>query len=143
MQQPADDGANSDLGDALGPADEQLMRIETCRIAHANTEALMVTVAGEIDVHTVDRLRTAVAAGFNQLHDEHMLVIDLTKVTFLSSEGLQALVDVTQTARRRHEPLPIVVDHTRPVIRPIEITGLNDVLALFTTVEDAFQARSR
>jgi anti-sigma B factor antagonist len=142
MEQPAGDNAHFDLSDALGPADEQLVRIQTSRIAHANGEALVVTVAGEIDMYTVDRLRTAVAAGFDQLHDAQILVIDLTKVTFLSSEGLQALVEVTQTARRRREPLPIVVDQTRPVIRPIEITGLDAVLALFDTVEDALQAPS-
>jgi anti-sigma B factor antagonist len=30
-----------------------------------------------------------------------------------------------------------VVDHARPVIRPIQITGLDEVLALFNSVEDA------
>ena len=143
MQQSAGEGANSDLGGDLGPADEQLVRIETRQIAQANSEALVVTVAGEIDLYTVDRFRTAVAAGFDQLHDGQILVIDLTEVTFLSSQGLQALVEVTQTAQRRHEPLPIVIDRTRPVIRPIEITGLDDVLALFNTIEDALQAPFR
>jgi anti-sigma B factor antagonist len=47
------------------------------------------------------------------------------------------LVDATRTARRRSEPLHIVVDHTRPVIRPIELAGLDDVLALFHTVDQA------
>ncbi len=141
--QQSGDGAGPHLGDDLGPADEQLVRIETRRITHANSEALVVMVAGEIDLHTVHRLRTAVAAGFDQLSDGQMLVIDLTEVTFLSSEGLAALVDVTQTAQLRREPLPVVVDHTRPVIRPIEITGLDDVLALFNTLEDALQAPSQ
>lgn len=142
MQQSAG-GANFDLGGGLGPADEQLVRIQTSRIAQATSEALVATVAGEIDVYTVDRFRAAVTAGFNQLHDGQMLVIDLTKVTFLSSDGLQALLDITQTVRRRREPLPIVVDHTRPVIRPIEITGLETALALFTSVDDALQAHSQ
>jgi anti-sigma B factor antagonist len=84
-----------------------------------------------------------VVAGFDHRGDGHMLVIDLTEVTFLSSKGLQVLAEVTQTAQRRREPRRIVVDHTRPVIRPIEITGLDDVLALFTSLEDALQARSR
>jgi anti-sigma B factor antagonist len=58
-------------------------------------------------------------------------------VTFLGSPGLQALVDATRAARRRNEPLHIVVDHTRPVIRPIELAGLDDILALFRTVGQA------
>ena len=142
MRESAGGGADSDLGGGLGPADEQLVRIETARIAHAKGEALVVTVAGEIDLYTVDRLRAAVAAVFDQLRDGEVLVIDLTEVTFLSSQGLQALVEVTWAAQRRREPLPIVVDHTRPVVRPIEVTGLDEVLALFNTVEDALPAPS-
>jgi anti-sigma B factor antagonist len=101
-----------------------------------------VTLAGEIDLFTVERFRAAVAAGFDQLRDGEILVIDLTEVTFLASHGLQALVDATVAARRRREPLRIVVDHTRPVIRPIEVTGLDEVLALFDTVEDALHSPS-
>lgn len=142
MQHSGHGGADSDLGGGRGPAGEQLVRIDTGRVVHATGEALVVTVGGEIDLVTVDRFRAAVTAGFDQLHDGEILVIDLTEVTFLSSQGLQALVDVTQAARRRREPLRIVVDHTRPVIRPIEVTGLDNVLALFDTVEDALHSPS-
>jgi anti-sigma B factor antagonist len=116
-----------------------MVRIHTGPIVQAQREALVVTVAGEIDVLTVDRLRAAVADGFDQLSDDAVLVIDLTDVTFLGSPGLQTLVEATPAARRRHEPLRIVVDHTRPVIRPIELAGLDDVLALFHTVDEALQ----
>ena len=89
---------------------------------------------------TIDRLRAAVAAGFEDLRDGEILVIDLTPVTFMDSRGLQALVDATQAAQQQREPLRIVVDHTRPVVRPIQVTGLDNVLALFNTVEDAVHA---
>lgn len=135
-------GPDINLGGVLGPPDEQLVRIQTARVAHAAGEALVVTVAGEIDLFTIDRLRTAVAAGFADLRAGEMLVIDLTQVTFMDSRGLQTLVEVTQAAQQRPEPLRIVVDHTRPVIRPIQITGLHKVLALFDTVEDALHAPS-
>jgi anti-sigma B factor antagonist len=39
------------------------------------------------------------------------------------------------------EPLWIVVGANRPVIRPIQITGLDHVLALFHTVEEALTAK--
>jgi len=68
------------------------------------------------------------------------LVIDLTQVTFMDSRGLQALVDVTQATQQRREPLRIVVNHTRPVIRPIQVTGPDEVLALFDTIEEALRA---
>lgn len=129
---------DSGSGPARGPVAEQMLRIDTRRVAHDH-EAVVVTVAGEIDVLTVDRLRVAVSDGFDQLPEGAILVIDLTDVTFLGSSGLQALVEATRAALRRREPLRIVVDHTRPVIRPIELTGLDDVLALFYTVEQALR----
>lgn len=132
---------SSDQG-ARGPAAEQLVRIDTGRVVHDRAAALVVTVAGEIDQFTVDRLRAAIAAAFDQLREGEILVVDLTDVTFLGSPGLQALVDVTEAAQQRHEPLRIVVDSTRPVIRPIQITELGKVLALFDTVEQALQPTS-
>ena len=102
--------------------------------------ALVIRAAGEIDLVTADRLRTALATGFDDLHQGEILVIDLPEVTFLASHGLEMLVDATETAQQRGELLRIVVGHNRSVIRPIQLTGLVDVLALFNTVEDAVQA---
>jgi anti-sigma B factor antagonist len=140
VQESGIGGAESYLGGGLGPADEQVVRIETARQAYTTGMALVVTVTGEIDLLTIDRLRAVVAAGFEDLRGGEMFVIDLTPVTFMDSRGLQALVDATQAAAQRREPLRIVVDHTRPVIRPIQVTGLDNVLALFETVEDAVHA---
>jgi anti-sigma B factor antagonist len=126
--------------DGRGSVNEQLVRIDIARVVDGQRAALIVKVAGEIDVLTIDRFRAAVGTGFDQLPDGGILVVDLTDVTFLGSPGLQALVDATRTASQRREPLRIVVDATRPVIRPIMLTGLDDVLALFHTVEEALQA---
>jgi hypothetical protein len=58
-----------------------MLRIDTRRVVQ-DQEALVVTVAGEIDLLTVDRLRAAVSDGFDQLPEGAILVIDLTDVTF-------------------------------------------------------------
>jgi anti-sigma B factor antagonist len=108
-------------------------------MVHDQVKALVVTVADEIDLLTAERLRSAVAAGFNQLHADEILIVDLTGVTFLGSPGLQVLVDATHTAQRRRERLRVVVDENRPVIKPIHFAGLDDVLALFGTVKQAMQ----
>ena len=99
----------------------------------------MLRVAGEIDVLTIDQFRAAVGTGLDQLPHRGILVIDLTGVTYLGSPGLQALVNATRAASRRREPLRIVVDANHTVIRPIRLTGLDDVLVLFHSVEDALQ----
>ena len=141
VHEPGIGDPDSNLEGGLGPVDEQLLRI-TARVAHDTGTALVLTVAGEIDSLTVDQLRAAVAAGFDDLGDGEILVIDLTGVSFMDSRGLQVLVDVTQAAQRQRELLRIVVDHVRPVIRPIEVTGLDEVLALFDSIEDALHASS-
>lgn len=130
--------ASSGLG-ASGSDGEQVVRIDTKEMVRDRAQALVVTVAGEIDRSTVERVRTAVDAGLDQLHAGAILIVDLTNVTFLESAGLQALVDVTETAQERSASLRIVVGHTRAVVRTIQLTGLTEVLPLFDTVEQALQ----
>lgn len=97
---------------------------------------LVVSVAGEIDMATAPTLRAAVQAAIRESAGE-ACVLDLTAVTFLGSSGLSALVEAAQLSEARREPLRIVVDANRPVIRPIMVTGLDDVLALYHTVDEA------
>lgn len=121
------------------PATEQLADIRTEQLHRAGHEVLLVTVTGEIDMHTVGRFRAAVDDGLERVADTDAvaLIVDLTGVTFFGSPGLNTLAEATRTARRLREPLRIVVDHTRPVVRPIQMTGLDHLLSLYTTVEEA------
>jgi anti-sigma B factor antagonist len=100
---------------------------------------LVVAVAGEIDLDTAPALHAAVTAAIRQTAGEPC-ILDLTAVTFLGSAGLTALLDATRVSEARREPLRIVVDSNRPVIRPIAITGLDDVLSLYHTIEEALAA---
>lgn len=101
-------------------------------------DGIIVDVDGEIDGLTAPRLRDAIAAAFDRF-DGRPLIVDLSAVRFLGSAGLRMLFDSAAEAvdKRGQQPLRIVVDHTRPVIRPIEIVGLDNVLALYESVSDA------
>jgi anti-sigma B factor antagonist len=114
------------------PAAEQLLRVETRRAG----SAMVVTVAGEVDMFTAPRLESAVGRA---LADPAvgMIVVDLTDVDFLDDAGLSALVTAHRAAERQDDPLRIVVDHNRPVVRPLQITGLERVLALYYDVAEA------
>lgn len=101
--------------------------------------AVVVVAAGDVDLLTVARLRAAVTAGIGEAAGRPV-VLDLSAVTFLGSNGLAALVDAVGMAERRGEPLRVVVDHTRPVIRPIQLAGLDDILSLYNSVDDAVAA---
>lgn len=114
------------------PAAEQLVNIDRRRV----DDSIVVSVAGEIDTLTTPRLRQAVGEAIDEAAGGSVIV-DLTSVTFLGSPGLAALVEAVGQAQRQGGPLRVVVDKSRPVLRPIELTGLDDVLALYETVEEA------
>lgn len=97
--------------------------------------AVVVTVSGDVDVLTAPRLRDALDRGLAEA-DGGPLVLDLTGVEFLASRGLSTIV-VAHREGGATTPLRVVVDHARPVIRPIQLSGLDAVLTLFESVEDA------
>jgi anti-sigma B factor antagonist len=112
-------------------------------ITHHEVDGILVlTVTGEIDMNNASALRDAVNDGIDRTQGEPC-ILDLTTVTFLGSAGLTALLQATTHARQRREPLRIVVDHNRPVIRPIQVTGLDNVLSLYHSVDEATQTGTR
>jgi anti-sigma B factor antagonist len=98
-----------------------------------------VFATGEVDVLTAGRLRASVNKALREA-ENRPVVVDLTAVTFLGSHGLAALADAASTAQQRRDPLRVVVDvvdETPAVIRPLQITGLDGVLSLYYSVEEA------
>nr|BFE50478.1 STAS domain-containing protein [Saccharothrix mutabilis subsp. capreolus] len=104
--------------------------------------ALVLAVAGEVDLDSVEGLAAALTDAVDRGPCE-VVVADLSTVTFLGSIGLTALLEATRRADAAGRSLHLVVDANRPVIRPIEITGLDLELTLFHTVEEALHGRAR
>ena len=112
-------------------------------IVHREVDGILVlTVTGEIDMENAQALCAAITAAIDERRGEPC-ILDLTSVAFLGSAGLTALVRATSHARERREPLRIVVDSNRPVIRPIQVTGLDEVLSLYHSVEEATRTGTR
>ncbi|MFZ0120995.1 MAG: STAS domain-containing protein [Pseudonocardiaceae bacterium] len=114
------------------PPAEQLLRT----VVRREGAAIVVVVEGEVDLLTVGRLRAAVDEALRDAAGRPV-VVDLTAVTFLGSHGLAALAEAASKAEGRREPLRLVVDETSAVIRPMQLTGLDEVLALYCTVQEA------
>ncbi|HYQ69482.1 STAS domain-containing protein [Actinophytocola sp.] len=95
----------------------------------------VVEAAGEVDLVTAPALRTALLDALAE-SPGGLCVVDLTGVTFLDSAGLTTLIEVNQRARS----LRVVVGSNRPVIRPIQLTGRDGVLALYGSVTEALAA---
>jgi anti-sigma B factor antagonist len=113
------------------PPPEELLSVRR----HRRGSAVVVTAMGEIDALTVSRLRRELDQAFAE-EDVGPVVVDLTEVSFLGSRGLGALVDAHREASAL-VPLRVVVDHTRPVIRPLQMSGLIHVLTLYHYIEEA------
>lgn len=107
------------------PAGEQLLTVEVSTVRGA----VVLTAVGEVDTLTAPRLRAAVE-GALRCATARRVVVDLLGVTHLGSAGLAALAEAARQAEQRREPLRVVVDHHRPVLRPIQITDLADLLTL-------------
>lgn len=98
----------------------------------------MVRVSGAVDVLTAPRLRSALAVALEN-PDDRPVIVDLASVRFFGSPGLRVLAESAEQASTKpgFQPLRVVVDRNRPVLRPIELTGYDAILALYHDVEDA------
>jgi anti-anti-sigma factor len=93
----------------------------------------VVAAEGEIDVASVSHLQTALEQAQS---GSDPVVVDLSGVGFMGSAGLSALLVAAETAK----PHRLRVVAASAVRRPIEVTGLDKVLAVFDTLESALAA---
>lgn len=104
-------------------------------LAYQNGIAVL-KVGGDIDLATVPALEAAIEEAL--IPRPTGLVIDLSDVGFLASAGLQALVathnNVSQSAHFA------VVANSASTSRPIQLTGLDQIFALYSTLEEALAA---
>ena len=86
-----------------------------------------VSAGGEIDSFTAPELRDELDALLDAGVQD--LTVDLDGVTFLDSAGLCALAAIHRRAVAQGARLRVLASH-RAVIRPMQITGLWELLAV-------------
>lgn len=89
-------------------------------------EALVVVPAGEVDLVTVDQVRTHVREA---AHEAPRVVLDLRQVTFMDSSALRLLVEAQQLAEQDGFSFA-VVRGPASLERLFEVTGLDGRLEL-------------
>ncbi len=94
-------------------------------VTGSTATGLLITVAGEVDSSTAPQLRDVLDAAFAD--GVPTLTIDLDAVTFLDSAGLCVLAAAHRRAVADGVRLRILASN-RAVIRPLQITGLWDLL---------------
>ena len=96
----------------------------------------VLKVGGDVDLATVPALEAAIDEAL--IPKPMGLVIDLSEVGFLASAGLQALVAThTNISPSAHFA---VVANSAATSRPIQLTGLDQIFALYPTLGEALTA---
>ncbi|MEU3957097.1 STAS domain-containing protein [Streptomyces achromogenes] len=109
---PPPDGREGDT-----PVDVRVQRL-------ADDRALL-TVRGDLDLHTAHRLGDVLQPLLSG--DEHMVLVDLSAVTFLDSTGLTMLISAYRTARSTGARLALIAP-SPPVREMLRLTGVDRVV---------------
>lgn len=102
----------------------------------ARGRAVVVSVEGELDLATVPILRERLGEVGDVSDSPSPLVVDLSAVTFISSSGLALLVDLNNRCGERGVRLGVVTTGS-VVPRAIQVTALDQILAIHATVDQA------
>jgi anti-sigma B factor antagonist len=102
--------------------------------AHAHPSgAIVLAVEGELDFHTAGRLRQVVQ---DTPFAADGVIIDLTELTYCDSSGITVLVTAYQRAKATGTPLALAGLNS-DLDRVFGIIGLHDILAIYSTVDEA------
>jgi anti-sigma B factor antagonist len=102
-------------------------------------DGAVVTLTGEVDIHTAPRFKECLLGAIDD--GARNLVVDLSEVTFIDSMALGALIGGVRRVHDLDGSITVVVA-TQPVERILSITGLDRVLSLHATREEALTAIS-
>jgi anti-anti-sigma factor len=94
-------------------------------------------VAGEIESANAEEMSTALAGQLTS--DKAGLVIDLTRVTYLDSAGIELLFDLARRLRTHRQRLRLVVPAEAPMRRVLELCDIDRAAPMDATVDAALQ----
>jgi anti-anti-sigma factor len=114
------------------PFDERLLRV-----ARADRgDCTVLVVQDDLDLAARGRLLEA-AWGPLQERPRRPLVLDLSGVGYMAWVGAAELVMLRDECAPLGVEVRVVVGQSRPVQRLLTLTGLNQVFAIFCSVDDA------
>jgi anti-sigma B factor antagonist len=92
----------------------------------ARPDGLCIAVAGEVDAYTAPGMRAQL---LDALRLNHLLIVDLSTVTFMDSQGLAALLRVRQEAESNGGSLRLEGVPSR-VLKLLQLTRLDSVFTI-------------
>ena len=100
-------------------------------------DVAIIDLAGEVDAYTSARFREVMMDIIEDGGEK--LVVGLTRVDYIDSSGLGALVGGLKRTSERNGRIILICDRSQ-VRKVFEITGLEKVFPIFTTEEEALEA---
>ncbi|MDX6556667.1 MAG: hypothetical protein QOD86_2862 [Miltoncostaeaceae bacterium] len=102
--------------------------------------ATLARIAGELDLSNAEivRERLLEAAG-----DRGPLIVDFTEVEYLDSAWLAAMDRLARSMPTERGGLRLVCPPTAPSRRALEVTGVDQILPLHDSVEEALAPSGR
>ncbi|SPM37212.1 Anti-anti-sigma regulatory factor (antagonist of anti-sigma factor), partial [Mycobacterium rhizamassiliense] len=101
-------------------------------------EAVVLQVSGVIDIITAPSLATHLDVALTGT--PAVLVVDLTKVDFLSSAGITVLVEAHRLTQNSATSLRVAAEGAA-TSRPLQIVGVDKIVGLYPTVDDAVRGQ--
>ncbi|MDT5398914.1 MAG: hypothetical protein QOK33_2145 [Mycobacterium sp.] len=125
-------GTDTDDNDGQ-PSRQRAFDVGQSRVAGA----VVLSVQGDVDALTAPRLAEAI---LDALPEQSAVIVDLSDVEFLASAGMTALI----TAHERMAPGArfVVVADGPGTSRPLKLMGLDSLLAIYPTLDEAISACS-
>jgi anti-sigma B factor antagonist len=99
----------------------------------------LVAVRGEIDIFTAPEFKTLIMDAIDG--DPEVVIVDLAGATFIDSSSLGVLISAHRRLSMRRGRLIIACD-VAAVRSTFRITGLDSVLAIVATRDEALAARA-
>jgi anti-sigma B factor antagonist len=93
-------------------------------------------VRGEVDLSNVEQLERALQEVCDGDHGR--ILVDTSRISFLSSVGVMALVRAQARCQAGGLDFAVVAAR-RPVLRPLQATGMDQLLKIFPSLEAARQ----
>ena len=103
-------------------------------VASLTRELALVSVSGELDLHTAGCLEARIKEAGTLGADT--VLVDLSEISFIDSAALVVLVRETKRLQSRGRSLVLVTNDPR-TRRILEVTGLDRVLRAYATLQDA------
>jgi anti-anti-sigma factor len=110
----------------------------TTSVVHREGVAV-VSIGGEIDLSTAPAFEAVITEALKE--DPPALVVELSEVIFMASVGLRILA-ATQENVGKSIQVAVVADNMA-ASRPMQLTGLDKLISLYPTLDEALSALDR